>query len=202
MNVEEMIANSYRNFHVKGFDYLCVKRTPQHTRKVYFFDGNVSQLPEVVSPHDHQYDFATTVLSGVMSNSTYWEVPRGSRLGAEARVYNEFRWDTPLNGGDGFTFNKETALIEDRRLQYHPGQTYHMLAEDLHTIRMHSEGTVIVLDQFADRVPIGAPTRTFMLEREAPKLDGLYERFTPDQLTDRLEQYQQLLNAIQFRAAA
>lgn len=196
-----MIANSYRNFHVKGFDYLCVKRTPQHTRKVYFFDGKVSQLPEVVSPHDHRYDFATTVLSGVMSNSTYREAPMGARH-AFARVYNEFRWDTPLNGGDGFAFNKETLLIEDKRLRYRPGETYHMLAEDLHTIRMHTEGTVIVLDQYADRVPVGHPTRTFMLDREAPKLDGLYERFTPDQLMARLQQYEQLLSAVQFKAAA
>lgn len=38
----------------RGFDYLCLQRTPEHTRKVYFFDGKVSQLrggePEGMHP--------------------------------------------------------------------------------------------------------------------------------------------------------
>ncbi|TPL42588.1 hypothetical protein [Mesorhizobium sp. B2-4-5] len=188
MNMDDMIQHSFRNFHVKGFDYLCVKRTPEHTRKVYFFDGNVSQLPEVVNPHDHRYHFKTTVLSGVMSNSVY--VPDDKH----GKVYNEFEWHTPLNGGDGFTWKRETRLFEYQRVFYRPGTTYQMDAEDFHTIRMHAEGTVIVLDQYDDIVPIGQPTRTFMQERQAPNLDGLYEKFTPDQLKIRLKQYRELLD--------
>jgi hypothetical protein len=188
--IEEMIEHSFRNFHVRGFDYLCVKRTPDHTRKVYFFDGNVSQLPEVVNPHDHRYNFNTTVLSGVMSNSHYFESDE-PELG---EVYNEFEWSTPLNGGAGFSFKKETRLFEIQRRAYKPGMTYDMRAEEFHTIRMHKEGTVIALDQFKDIVPIGQPTRTFMQEKQAPNLDGLYEKFTPDQLLARLAQYEELLS--------
>ncbi|RWB95585.1 MAG: hypothetical protein EOQ56_27950 [Mesorhizobium sp.] len=182
MTFEEMQAHSFKNFHVKGFDYLCLKRTSEHTRKVYFFDGNVSQLPEVVNPHDHRYDFMTTVLSGVMSNSVYEVDDKG-------KVYNEFAWDTPLNGGAGFTWQKEIRLLERQRFAYRPGDHYHMDADELHTIRMHAEGTVIVLDQYADKMPIGQPTRTFMQEKQAPNLDGLYEKFTADQLLVRMEQF-------------
>lgn len=186
MNIEEMIEHSFRNFHVRGFDYLCLKRTPEHTRKVYFFDGNVSQLPEVVNPHDHRYDFKTTILSGVMSNSRYTpDVHFGE-------VYNEFEWRTPLNGGDGFTWKREQKLFEEQRFFYRPGERYHMRANEFHTIRMHSEGTVLVLDQWADVVPIGTPTRTFMKDTKAPALDGLYEKFTADQIQVRLAQYRHL----------
>lgn len=59
-----LIQNSYRDFHAKGLDYVCLKRTPDHTVKVYFLDGDVSKVPEVVNPHDHRYAFETTVLSG------------------------------------------------------------------------------------------------------------------------------------------
>ncbi|RWM84336.1 hypothetical protein [Mesorhizobium sp.] len=190
MEIEQVIENSYRDLHVKGFDYVCLKLTPEHTRKVYFFDGKVSQLPEVVSPHDHRYDFTTTVLAGVMSNSTYREAK-----GCEDDIgttYNEFEWRTPLNGGDGFTFKKETELFETQRFQYANGEVYFMRAEQFHTIRMKQEGTVIMLDQFADRVPVGQPTRTFMLDRKAPDMSGLYNKFTPDQLLYRLRQIEAL----------
>lgn len=188
MTMDEMIEHSFRNFHVKGFDYLCVKRTPEHTRKVYFFDGNVSQLPEVVNPHDHRYHFKTTVLAGVMSNSVY--IPN-EKYG---KVYNEFEWRTPLNGGDGFTWKREAHLFERTRQFHMPGHSYQLYASDFHTIRMHTEGTVIVLDQWQDVVPVGQPTRTFMQERQPPSLDGLYEKFTPDQIKLRLRQYRELLD--------
>ncbi|RWI35533.1 hypothetical protein [Mesorhizobium sp.] len=196
MTLEEMQAHSFKNFHVRGFDYLCLKRTPEHTRKVYFFDGNVSQLPEVVSPHDHRYNFTTTVLTGVMSNSIYVVDEE------YGQVYQEFAWDTPLNGGAGFTWRKETKLLETTRFAYRPGLWYRMGHDELHTIRMHAEGTVIVLDQYADCVPIGQPTRTFMQERQSPNLDGLYEKFTADELAARLAQYAELKSKLPMEIIA
>lgn len=183
---DHLIEHSYRNFHVRGLDYLCLKRTPEHTRKVYFFDGNVSQLPEIINPHDHRYDFTTTVLSGAMSNSLYEE---NSEYG---QVYQEFAWDTPLNGGAGFTWQRERRLLETKRYSYTPGRTYKMFADELHTIRMLIEGTVIILDQWADVVPVGYPTRTFMRDKQVPSLDGLYEKFSPDQLLVKIAQYEEL----------
>ena len=184
--LQMMLENSYQNFHVRGFDYLCIKRTEGHTRKVYFFDGDVAHLSEVVSPHDHRYHFKTRVLAGAMSNSLY---EPDSRHGV---VYNEFEWHTPLLGGDGFHWRREIRLFETQRLFYRPGETYDMHASELHTIRMHSDTTVLVLDQFDDVVPVGQPTRTFMRDRQPPSLDGLYERFAPDGLLCRLGQYQEL----------
>lgn len=191
-HLETMLEHSFRNFHVRGFDYLCLKRTPEHTRKVYFFEGDVAQLPEIVNPHDHRYDFRTTVLTGVMSNSIYYENDEG--LG---EVYNEFEWRTPLLGGDGFTWKRETRLFEIQRRAYRPGMTYEMEAHDFHTIRMHSDTTVIILDQYADIVPAEQPTRTFMQDRQPPSLDGLYEKFTPDQLLRRLTQYEELVRKLE-----
>ncbi len=142
-----------------------------------------------MNPHDHRYDFRTTVLTGVMSNSIY--VP-DQKHGVPC---NEFEWRTPLLGGDGFTWRRELRLFEYQRFFYRPGTRYDMNAQDFHTIRMHADTTVIVLDQYEDIVPADQPTVTFMQDRKAPSLDGLYERFRPDQLLKRLAQYRELSTA-------
>lgn len=183
-----MQEHSFKDFHVKGFDYVCLKRTPELTRKVYFFNGDVSQLPEVVNPHNHRYNFTTTVLRGHMSNSQYIESPQGE-------VYNEFSYMTPLNGGDGFTWKKETRLFEVNRMFYAGGYSntdYTMLAHEFHTIRMHADDTVLVLDQYPDIKPLWEPTRTFIGKKEAPNLNGLYSKFQTWQLLDYYHQIRYL----------
>lgn len=179
-----VIANSYKNFHTKGLDYICLMRSSKLTRKVYFFDGDVSKLPEVVNPHDHRYDFNTVVLAGEMSNSLYTP----SSITTDP-MYNMFEWRTPLNGGAGFTFKREMRLRETTRHMYSSvgRQEYYMLADEFHTIRMHSDQALLLLDQYEDVVPIDAPTTTFMKEKQAPSLDGLYERFTEDEILKRLK---------------
>ncbi|CAM3841835.1 hypothetical protein G6L26_009665 [Agrobacterium radiobacter] len=177
--IQMIIDNSFKNFHAKGLDYICLKRTPEHTRKAYFLNGDVTKLPDVVNPHDHRYHFDTTVICGTMSNSEYIESSYGS-------VYQQFEWRTPLNGGDGFTWKRETKLFEIQRTGYRPGEQYRMKADEFHTIRMHSDQVIIILDQYEDVVPVDQPTLTFMQSDKAPDLNGLYERFTADDVLDRL----------------
>lgn len=180
--LNEIIENSFKNFHTKGFDYICLKRSEEHTRKAYFFDGDVAKLPDVVNPHDHRYNFTTTVVSGTMSNSHY-------EISDAGIVYNEFAWNTPLNGGDGFSWVGETRLLETKRIVYANKdrmRMYDMNADEFHTIHVHSDQAIIILDQYEDIVPIGKPTRTFMQEKKAPNLDGLYEKFTADEVIHRL----------------
>jgi hypothetical protein len=185
--LQVMLDNSFKNFHVKGFDYLCLKRTPGHTRKVYFFDGNVSHLPDVVNPHDHRYQFTTTILCGHMSNSHY-------EYSDEGETYQQFSYRTPLNGGDGFTWEKEVKLRETKRHFYIPGERYIMGHAQFHTIRMHKEGTIIMLDQYRDVVPIDQPTIIFMGDKKAPDLNGLYERFTADEVLKKYSLVKPLLD--------
>jgi len=177
--IQMIIDNSFKNFHAKGLDYICLKRTPEHTRKAYFLNGDVTKLPDVVNPHDHRYHFDTTVICGTMSNSRYLESDNGV-------LYQQFEWRTPLNGGDGFTWVKEARLEEITRATHMSGQKYRMMADEFHTIRMHSDQVIIILDQYEDVVAVDQPTLTFMQSDKAPDLNGLYERFTADDVFDRL----------------
>lgn len=179
-SIEDIIANSYKDFHVKGFDYICLKRSPEHTRKVYFFNGDVRHMPEVVNPHDHRYDFTTKVLSGAVENIDF-------QFAGDGDVYNQFNYLTPLNGGNGFEWVGETKLKKSGSYTYKRGAQYHLLAQDLHTIRIVRDGTVLMLDQYEAKVAVGQPTMTFCKGNEPPSLSGLYNKFTADQVVRYLK---------------
>lgn len=191
-DIETICENSYRNFHVKGFDYLCLSRTPNLTRKVYFFEGNLTHLPELVIPHNHRYNFTTTVLSGSLINKTYsrFKFPTDE----PTQVFNEFEYMTPLNGGDGFVWKRETPLYLANRRAYNKHDHYYSRSNAIHTLDIVMNRTVIMLEQGRDVVPVGKPTAAFKLDGATPpSLDGLYDRMTPDHARMRLNQFLDLI---------
>jgi hypothetical protein len=184
-DVDDAVKNSFRDFHAKGFDYICIKRSPEETLKLYFFDGDVAKLPDVVAPHDHRYDFESYVVHGAMQNSLYDLHPRGEE-------YERFNFDTPLNGGKGFTWRDTVRVLEMKRTSYFAGHAYFIFAHEYHTIRILQAGTVLLLRQRADVMAVGEPTSTFIQgSKEPPVLDGLYKRFTADQLIAKLGDFEQ-----------
>jgi hypothetical protein len=180
--MERVVENSFKDYHVRGFDYLCLKRSPKETVKLYFFDGDVSSLPEVVTPHDHRYDFDTHVLCGESQNVWFRETNRPD----QGSLFERFAYETPLCGGDGFTHVGQTRLIESVRASYRAGGRYQMKFNEVHTIRMLSNETVLCLIQYEDRVN-DRPTLTFCRDQEPPSLSGLYRKFSPDEVTALLE---------------
>jgi len=180
--MEMMIENSFKNFHVKGFDYLCIHRSEQLTIKVYMMDGDASKMTEVVNPHDHRYLFTTTVLAGEMIDHRY-------ELSDDGDLYNAFDYLTPLNGGNGFTFRGEERLKKTDSLILDENQDLMTLHFDLHTIGFKSDQTVIMLNQFRDTVPIDVPTSCWSpVGSPEPNNNnsGLYEKFTADEIIAKL----------------
>ena len=200
MQIDTMVQNSFKNFHTKGFDYLCLHRTPYMTEKIYFFEGDVAQMPEVVNPHDHRYNFETQVLTGIMSDSSYrvlTEPYSGELRGTEVVPFYEHEWRTPLNGGSGAEYLRDVYLHEFKRVMLRKREKLGTKYSNIHTIRMHTDTCVIRLVQYSDVVPVDKPSRLFMAEKQAPNLDGLYERMTVDHCLMRYNQYQELLKDIQ-----
>lgn len=191
-----ILNQSYRNFHAKGLDYLCLKRSSEHTIKVYFFDGDadLSALPEIVMPHDHRYNFRTVCIAGEVSNL---EQSRCANFSGSDR-YESFLWDTPLNGGAGFRHEGEAFLTHPHRSDYRAGEAWASSFDTIHTLRIGRTGTIIRLDQYADVVPVGTPTRTYRPasvagDIAAPELAGLYEAMTPAYAAGRMLQYRDAL---------
>lgn len=202
-DIESICANSYRDFHTKGFDYLCLSRGPELTRKVYFFEGNLADLPELVIPHDHRYPFVSTVLAGAVRNLEYAKLPRGvdEKTTGLARTcgfrpFDRFEYRTPLNGGRGFSWSGVDYLQPPMRSRVHTrGSHYRSQSKDIHTLDIRSEGTVLLLEQMADDVPVDVPTSAWRPEgdREPPSLSGLYSRMDPDHARKRISQFLDLI---------
>lgn len=184
INIDEAVQNSYRNFHAKGVDYVCVYRSPALTLKLYFFDGDVSKLPEVVNPHDHRYPFDTWVVSGRLQNKSYRSALHGTR-------HQLFRWETPLLGGNGFRWAGEVNVALVNTASFEAGQRYHQKHDSIHTIKMLENETVMFIAQYADAIPDSDPTATFCPgdSKEPPSIEGCYSRFTADQMIDRLRRF-------------
>lgn len=186
--IEEIAQNSFRDFHAKGLDYLCLKRSPSITMKAYFFEGDASLAPEVINPHDHRYEFFTMCLSGCVANSTW-------KPDAIGKVFQQFSYLTPLNGGDGFTWERETRLRQASRRSYERRNGYHSARSTIHTITIEKPDTVLLLKQFADVVPVGVPTSTFTRDKEPPSLKGLYREMDHDTVRKRIAQLQAISEA-------
>lgn len=60
-DLDTVAGNSFRNFHAKGLDYLCIFRSEELTIKAYFYDIADDSSPEIICPHDHRYPFATEI---------------------------------------------------------------------------------------------------------------------------------------------
>lgn len=193
LDMDRVIANSYSNFHAKGLDYICLNRTEDLTLKLYFFSewNGKYVVPDVVNPHDHRYTFLTKCLSGCVENVWYrdltlrwgtsgWQAPQNST------TYQKFKYLTPLNGGDGFTWYEEAELQEWASVAYRPGDKYLLQADSVHTIRIREDQTVIAIEQYKDELPIDQPTFTYTQDREPPSLTGLYDKPTADDVVKKL----------------
>jgi hypothetical protein len=200
-NLHDVMEHSFKDYHVKGFDYLCLKRTPEETLKVYMFRDidprKFDMHGEVVCPHDHRYDFRTRVLAGSVHNRIYRDVVLPSSP-LDVR-YNRFIYQTPLNGGSGFQRVGSTYLREIYCSEYtSKSNAYSMDAEQLHTIRVSSPDTVLLLSQGPDQ-DLGH-TLTFSLEDRMPSLSGLYSKFTVDEVIERCKWLRQLGIVVALKA--
>jgi hypothetical protein len=192
VSLKTVLDNSFRDFHVKGFDYICLKRSPSSTIKVYFFDGDIAHLPEVVAPHNHRYNFTTMVLSGSLRN---WRYERVMKPDPFSELYERFDYMTPLNGGKGFDWAGRTRLYRLPAETYPPGSIHGHKAEEIHTIAVGSDQTVIMLDQGPDVLAMDEPTQLWRPpgSRQEPSLDGLYNRMDADHARSRLNTINMLL---------
>ena len=152
-------------------------------------------------PHDHRYAFVTTVLAGAVANKVFWGLkgePAASKreaFEAQTRLFDHFEYRTPLNGGDGFSWVGERRLWSSPGTGERRGAHWHCRADEIHTLDIRCEGTVILLEQLADEVPLDQPTNAYRLagDKTPPSLDGLYDRMTPDHARVRIEQFLDLI---------
>lgn len=192
MNLEEIASNSYKDFHAKGLHYLCLSRTTNATVKAYFFEGNIASVSEVVVPHNHRYDFVTEVLAGSFVDKEYKEVEQEHK-GLALRKAQRWDYMTPLNGGKGFKWKKETNLWWFAEHERKKGESLFSPASKIHTIVVKPD-TVLLLTQLRDILPLDKPTASYSFgtKEQKPNTSGLYSKFTEDEIKVYLEKLKEL----------
>ncbi len=188
--LDETLKNSYKNFHSKGLSYICLAKFKQEECdkrdayfKIYIFDGDVTKLSEVANPHDHRYDFHNKVVKGVIANRTY----RENWYRKPIFMYNKFEYMTPLNGGNGFTWKEEEYLYDESVRSYNKGEEWVSRFDEIQTLQIRSDQAILEVFQGPDQLATFEPTYCYTKDKEPPSLDGLYDKFTEDELIELLE---------------
>jgi hypothetical protein len=190
--IDQILLNSYTNFHAKGVDYVCIERAAKETLKLYFFEG-VKPSEQLVMPHDHRYDFTTTVLAGEMANTIFRETAQPLSSG---EVYNRWLYRTPLNGhSNPFEWDEQVALETWSMVRYGRGETHSMASHQIHTIKVYQD-TILMLKQGPSKMGKDAYTHSYSpgSGKTPPYLDGLYTPMTADRLIKLLSTVRSLAN--------
>jgi hypothetical protein len=178
VDLGEALKHSYRDFHVKGLDYVSLLRIPgQLSFKLYFVPPDTPRvdvgggLGVLVNPHDHAYSFETHVVKGSLVNVTF-----------EPDFHGHGWWrhlhHSPLLGGRRHAYPCSSCdlRVASRTPWLCPGQSYTSDENDIHSIvtDYHQE-TILFLIQYATT---GRPhTRLFTRDFQPPSTAGLYRRF-------------------------
>lgn len=131
-NIEEMCAQSIKNFHFPGLNYVCFQFSPTQTIRLYIVEP-VDQLDtKEVNIHNHLYDSQILVLRGCVINTTY-------KLDNEREDYNIYSLTSALHPD-----NKEKKIklehIAKRGLNMHrvhvmyPGETHFQPHTEIHNV--------------------------------------------------------------------
>jgi hypothetical protein len=192
------MADSYRDFHTKGFDYVCLSRNNDLTVKAYFFSGDSSgRGHDVVVPHDHRYDAATRVLCGEVTNKFFLEIPDQdiTKFRVEHRFFKHY-FETPLNGGWGFRPAGMTVLVPQSDECHVAGERYVQAYDHIHTLSDVRDGTILLQWQYRDVLPKDTPTFAYTKSEKPPSFAGCYGDFDVDTFISRLGQLEELVPCI------
>jgi len=117
--------------HFFGLGFIQIKL--DELTRIHFYHKDIPAFVE--DPHDHRYDFISTVLSGCLQNEI-WKLVPGDDHEVSYENCRQYGPETP----PGF----KTGLVKLGSFNTCKGSGYHMNSETLHTVRpLFEHGPVI-----------------------------------------------------------
>jgi len=180
LDVQKCIDNSYKNHHAKGLNYINLFRDPNLTIKLYFLDENVHKNLNseglLVMPHTHAYHFQTVVIYGAIRHVVYKE---DKKLSGQ-HPWLSYKYDSRKEPQERFSAPMVTGLTIDSINTYNRGESYYVDPYMIHSLIPTQKSTCLILFQYANQRTI---TEFYQpVNSELPKFDGIYERFTPQEI--------------------
>lgn len=172
---EQTLAMSMRDTHHEGLFSLVIGGTEfGNLTRVFIADSDIN--PFEVQLHSHRYGIRLTAIKGRIRHYT---ARRSKVSNFHTTSLSEFSYKSPLNGGRGLEYLKETeVLLEEHYLP--TGSSLQMHVDDIHTVSCKKGAMWIVeecgFERDSSRV-LGVPFVT----------EGLYNPPASFQVNDKVQ---------------
>lgn len=138
----ESLNLSMADTHHKGLFSLVIDGT-EFGKLTRVFIADTDLLPYEVQLHTHRYPIRLTTIKG---NIKHFVVYRSEVVDCLTVSLSEFTYKSPLNGGKGLSYEKETnVIIKDYHLPI--GSTLQMTENEFHTVSCDKGSIWIVEEQ-------------------------------------------------------
>lgn len=180
----ESLKISMADTHYPGLFSLVIDGT-EYGKLTRAFISDKKIRPYDIQLHSHRYPIKLTVLSG---NVKHYVALRTKFTDLHTVNLSEFEYRSPLNGGSGLKYLKETkVIIKDYSLPI--GSTSEMTENDIHTVSC-SAGSIWIVEEQGfkneDSRVLGVPFIT----------EGLYNSPGSFQINDKVQQVRKALKTI------
>lgn len=182
----ETLKLSMNDVHHKGLFSLVIDGT-EFGKLTRVFIADAKLKPFEVQLHTHRYPIRLTTIKGQVKHVVATET---DNINAETVQLSEFNYRSPLNGGNGLTYSKETnVIIKDYILPI--GASLEMTANEYHTVSCSKGSMWIVEEQgfvLDSSKVLGVPFIT----------EGLYNEPKSFQVNDMFQLFKNEIGTILF----
>jgi len=138
---QESLKLSMNDVHHKGLFSLVIDGT-EFGKLTRVFIADEKLKPYQVQLHTHRYPIRLTTIKGDVKHVVAY---RSEIVDCHTVELSEFNYKSPLNGGDGLKYLKETnVIIKDYSLPI--GATLQMTSDEFHTVAC-SKGSIWIVEE-------------------------------------------------------
>jgi len=140
-NIESLNLSMADTHHKDLFSLVINGNVFGNLTRVFIADNDL--LPYEVQLHTHRYPIKLTTIKG---NIKHFVAYRSEVVDCHTVSLSEFNYKSPLNGGNGLSYEKETnVIIKDYHLP--TGSTLQMTENEFHTVSCDKGSIWIVEEQ-------------------------------------------------------
>ncbi|MEO1093537.1 MAG: hypothetical protein AAFX01_01390 [Cyanobacteria bacterium J06638_28] len=178
-NHPQMLAKSYQDYHVKGFNSIILTSAENLTIRLYIcLPGETALNPnnDNILVHNHSFDFQTQVLIGYLENAVY----ETSKVTTQEGVWHKYIYESALNNTTGemkLKFIEETPLELVKLQHVEAGASYCLHHHELHRIFVPNDRLVAMLFWQHRKIEQTPLIFSKVAQPEVFPTTGLYNRF-------------------------
>lgn len=181
-NQQHMLAKSYKDYHVKGFNSIILNSSENLTIRLYVClpgETTLNSNNDNVLVHNHSFDFQTQVLIGYMENAIY----EASVIKTQEGIWHKYIYESALSNTTRemrLKFVEQTPLELVKLQHVEAGASYCLHHQELHRIFVPDDQLVAMLFWQHCKVEQTPLIFSKVAQPEVFPTTGLYNRFASE----------------------